>query len=285
MIPVEALLQALVMMAMTVVGFELTFADLQRVLHYPAHVLVSVVGQVVVLPALAVALIALLEPGPLVAGGLVLVSVAPQATAANLACLLGRTDVALSVTVTAVSSLAALVTTPFAGRLVFDVLLKDPIGFDLPPSPVMRQIFLGMLLPIALGMAARPFLLRFVEGRRGLLQAVTLAVLILMLALMVFDQGAAMAREIRDIALAAAAFTAGAAATGLVISRALRWPRNEVVSTALGFSLRSLSVATLIAIDVLGSTGFLAFAAPFFIVQALMMVPAIFVARRLSDRG
>jgi len=282
MIPIDLLLHGLVVAAMALVGFELTAADLRRVLHYPAHVLVSVAGQVIALPLIGATLITALDPGPLVAGGLVLVAVAPQATAANLVCLVGRADVALSVTVTAVSNLTALFTTPLAARLVFGLLPDHPPAFELPYAVVMRQIALGMLIPIAAGMAARRLLPWVAERHRGTLRAATLAALVAMLALMVVEQGEAMLREFRSIALAAAAFTLAATAAGLAIALVLRWPRDETVATAVGFSLRSLSVATLIAITLPGGTGFLAFAAPFFVVQALFMIPVTVLARRLA---
>lgn len=282
MIPVDTLLLILVVTAMVVVGFELTLDDLRRVAHYPTHVLVSVAGQVLALPAIGAAIIVTLDPPPLVAGGLVLVSVAPQATSANLVNLIAKADVALSVTVTTVSNLAALVTTPLAARVAFEGILQHPLGFDLPYPLVMRQITLGMLLPIALGMTLRHLFPHFAESHRNRLRTVTLAALVVMLALMVLDQGEAMVRELGPITLAATLFTVSAAGIGLAIARALRWPRDESVSTAVGFSLRSLSVATLIAIGVLGSTTFLAFAAPFFVIQALLMVPVTVIARRLS---
>lgn len=284
MIPVDTLLLILVVTAMVVVGFELTLHDLRRVAHYPTHVLVSVAGQVLALPAIGAAIIVTLDPPPLVAGGLVLVSVAPQATSANLVNLIAKADVALSVTVTTVSNLAALFMTPLAARVAFDGVLQRPLGFDLPYPLVMRQITLGMLLPIALGMALRHRFPQFAERHRNRLRNVTLAALVVMLALMVLDQGEAMVRELRPITLAATLFTVSAAGVGLAIAMALRWPRDESVSTAVGFSLRSLSVATLIAISVLGSTTFLAFAAPFFVIQALLMVPVTVIARRVSAK-
>jgi hypothetical protein len=49
-----------------------------------------------------------------------------------------------------------------------------------------------------------------------------------------------------------------------------------------GFPSRSLSIAALISINVLGRTDFLAFAAPFFLVQALLLVPVMLLARPAS---
>ena len=102
----------LIILAMVVVGLELTPADLSRVLRYPAHVAVALLCQVLILPLLAAALILLLRPAPAIAGGLILAAAAPQAMSSNYFCLLARTDVALSVTLTAASSVLAVASTP-----------------------------------------------------------------------------------------------------------------------------------------------------------------------------
>ena len=281
-VPLDLLLPALVMAAMTVVGLELTVDDIGRVLHYPTHVAVAVLGPVIVLPLVGASLIALTTPGPVVTGGLILVCVAPQATASNFLCLIGRANLALSVTVTGVSSLLALVTTPLAARLVFDVLLDRSVGFDLPYTPVMQQILIGMLLPVSIGMLVRHLAPGFVERQRAHLRTLTIVTLFAMLGLMVADQGDTIVRELPAIAFIAALFTTVAAATGFALALVFSWPRDEVITTTVGFALRSLSVATLIAINVLGSTQFLAFAAPFFVVQALLMVPLVLLTRRAT---
>lgn len=276
------MLPALVMLAMTIVGLELTVADLKRVMHYPTHVAVAVGGQALALPLIGAGLIALLNPAPAVAGGLILVSVAPQATAANYFCLIGRANLALSVTVTGISSLLALATTPLAARLLFDLLLDRPVGFDLPYGPVMRQVFAGMLLPVAAGMSVRHFAPGFVERNRLRMRVLTIVTLVAMLSLMVADQVDTIRRDLGAIVVAGTLFTVTAAAFGYGIARAFSWPRDEAITTLAGFSLRSLSVATLISINVLGRTEFLAFAAPFFVVQAVLMVPVMLLSRRAA---
>ena len=110
-------LPLLIMLAMTVVGLELTVADLRRVLHYPMQVVAAVFGQVLLLPLIAAALILTMNPEPAIAGGLILAAAAPQAISSNYFCLLARADIALSVTLTAVSSTLAVATTPLVAAL------------------------------------------------------------------------------------------------------------------------------------------------------------------------
>ena len=256
-------LPLLITLAMIVVGLELTVDDLKRVAHYPLHVVSALLVQIVVLPLLAFVLIRTLHPGPAVVAGLILTAAAPQAISSNVFCLLARADVALSVTLTAVSSAPAVVTMPPVAGVLFGGLHPGAAGFALPTVRVMQQIATGLLLPVTIGMSLRHFAPEFVARWRGAIQSVNLAGLGMMLAIMAFDQ----AHTIRDhgagIALAAALFVVGAAAAGLGMARAFSWDRRDTLTMLAAFPSRSLSIATLIAVNVLGRREFLSFAVVF----------------------
>jgi len=272
-------LPLIIMIAMTIVGLELTPADLGRVMHYPGEVAANLLGQALLLPMIAVGLILWLHPEPAVTGGLILAATAPQATSSNFFCLLGRANVALSVTLTAMSSVMALVSTPLMARFAFDVLLDQQAGFDLPVGPVMRQVLTGLLLPVAAGMLVRHHAPGFVARHRTHFQRLTLVLIVAMLAIIVADQAATIARNLLSIVVMGVLFTAAAGLVALGIARALKWTRPDTVTALAGFPLRSLSVATLISVNVLGRPDFLAFAAPFFVVQAVLLVPLMIRAR------
>jgi BASS family bile acid:Na+ symporter len=156
----------LIVFAMAVVGLELTPVDLFRVLHYPKQVAVALACQVLILPLIAAALIVLLRPAPAVAGGLILTAAAPQAATSNYYCLLARADIALSVTLTAASSVLAVASTPLVAGLAFDWLLEQQTGVRLPVGKVMQQVVTGLLLPVCAGMLVRRYAAGFVERNR-----------------------------------------------------------------------------------------------------------------------
>jgi BASS family bile acid:Na+ symporter len=272
-------LPLLVIVAMTIVGLELTPADLGRILRYPAQVAAGVLGQALVLPLVAAALIVILRPELAVAGGLILAAAAPQAASSNYFCLLGRANLALSVTLTAASSILALVSTPIVAKLGFYLLLDQQAGFSLPATKVMQQVLTGLLLPVGVGMLVRRFAPRFVERNHVHLQRLTMATVVVLLAMILTDQAATIQRNLESIAVIAVLFTVAAAALALGIAKAFSWPRADAVTMMAAFPSRSLSIATLIAINVLGRADFLAFAAPFFLVQSLLVVPVMLIAR------
>ena len=272
-------LPTLVMLAMTIVGLELTVEDLTRVLHYPLEVAAGLFGQVVTLPLIAAALILVLHPEPAVAGGLILAAAAPQAMTSNYYCLLGRANVALSVTLTAASSVLALASTPLVSDLAFGMLLERDASFVLPAGKVMQQVLTGLLLPVGAGMLVRHSAPGFVERNRLRFQRLTVVMIGAMLIVILVDQADTVRRNLASIVAAALLFTAGAAAVGYGIARALTRPRADALALLAAFPSRSLSIATLISINVLGRVDFLAFAATFFLVQAALLIPLMLLAR------
>lgn len=276
---VEVGLPLIIVFAMTVVGLELTPADLKRVLHYPAHVAVALLGQVLLLPLLGVALILVLRPEPAVTGGLVLIAAAPQAIISNYYCLLARANIALALTLTAVSSVLALVSTPIAVQIAFGLLLERQAGLALPAGKVMEQVVIGLLLPIAAGMLVRRYAPGFVERHRVRFQRLSLLSLAALIAIVLVDQGGTIARNLLPIVLAGLLFTAAALALGLAIAKAFSWSRVDTITMAAAYPSRSLSIATLIAVNVLGRPEFLSFAVVFFLVQAVLLVPAMMLSR------
>ncbi len=273
-------LPLLIIVAMTIVGLELTVADLRRVLHYPLQVAAALLAQVLVLPLFAAALILVLHPAPAVAGGLILAAAAPQAISSNYFCLLARADIALSVTLTAVSSALAVFSTPLVAGLLFSLLLEQEAGFVLPTLKVMQQVATGLLLPVGAGMLVRHFAPGFVARNRVRFQRLSLAAVGVMLAVLLVDQAHTIQDNFLTIVLAAVLFTAGAAALGLGMARAFSWNREDTVTMIAAFPSRSLSIATLIAVNVLGRLEFLSFAVVFFLVQSALLVPAMVLARR-----
>jgi BASS family bile acid:Na+ symporter len=276
---IEIALPLLIVLAMVIVGLELTPADLARVLRFPMQIAVGLVGQVLVLPLLAASLIVLLRPETSVAGGLILAAAAPQAMSSNFFTLLGRANVALSVTLTACSSVLALAATPLIAKLGFALLLEREAGLALPVGPVMLQVVIGLILPVAAGMLVRRFAPAFVQRNHVRFQRMSLAALGALLILILVDQAATIQRNLWSIALLAVLFTLGAGALGWSVARAFAWTRTDAVTLVVALPSRSLSIAALVAINVLGRTDFLAFAAPFFVVQSLMLLPVLFNAR------
>ena len=131
-------------------GLALRFEDFGKVFRHPWPIVVALVGQLVFLPAIALGLAYLLKLPPVFFIGLVLIACCPGGSSSNVFSKLANGDVALSVTLTALSSIITLFTIPvimgWATRLV-----GESVGITLPVGNLIKQNLVLMLLPVLLG--------------------------------------------------------------------------------------------------------------------------------------
>ena len=129
-------------------GLTLGFDDFRRIARDRRLVLPGVALQYTLMPALGWGLgVAFDLPAPL-AAGLILVSCCPGGTASNVISFLARADVALSVTMTAVSTLLAVLMTPFLTAALAGQRVEVPTGDLLLDTVqvVILPVFAGALL-------------------------------------------------------------------------------------------------------------------------------------------
>src|SRR5690606_41811428 len=98
-------------------GLSLTLADFGRVATRPKAVIVALVAQVLVLPALCFGLVVLFGLDPLLAVGMMLLAASPGGTTANLYSHLFGGDVAPNITLTSLNSVIAVFTLPIITNL------------------------------------------------------------------------------------------------------------------------------------------------------------------------
>lgn len=143
----------LLVTAMVGMGATLTVNEFGDVCRAPQGVLSVLIAQIVVSPLLALALAYLLQLPPGVAFGLLLMAAVPGGMFSNLLTYLGRGNVALSITATAISTLLCLVSTSFILRVYGASYLPD--GFTMPTGRILADIVCYLLTPLFVGMVVR----------------------------------------------------------------------------------------------------------------------------------
>ena len=131
-------------------GALLAPRDFVEVARRPRGLAVGLGLQLVAVPLLAAAVGRLLAPEAGIMAGLVLVAAVPGGTMSNVVTYLGRGNIALSIALTAICSIGALVTTPLLLRLYVRDLLPD--DFSMPVGRVAFEIGVSLLVPLFLGM-------------------------------------------------------------------------------------------------------------------------------------
>lgn len=131
-------------------GLSLRLEDFGKVVRHPGAIVVAMVGQLVLLPLIALGLAWTFHLPPVFFIGLVLIACCPGGSSSNVFSKLAGGDVALSVTLTALSSIITLVTIPFIMQGVTQ-LVGESVGITLPVGNLVKQNLVLMLLPVLLG--------------------------------------------------------------------------------------------------------------------------------------
>ena len=131
-------------------GLALRFEDFGKVFRKPGPIAVALFGQLVLLPAIALGLAYLFHLPPVFFIGLVLIACCPGGSSSNVFSKLAGGDVALSVTLTALSSLITLFTIPLIMSWATQ-LVGESVGIRLPVGNLIKQNLVLMLLPVLLG--------------------------------------------------------------------------------------------------------------------------------------
>ena len=135
-------------------GLTLEGKDFLLVLQRYKAVIAGMIGQLIVLPALAWCLANVMGLSPIFTIGLVLIACCPGGSSSNIFSMLAKGDVALSVSLTAISSLVTLITVPFIMQWT-TAAVGEAIGVTLPVGNLLMQNLVTMLLPILLGIYVR----------------------------------------------------------------------------------------------------------------------------------
>ncbi len=146
------LLPGLLFLIMFGMGMTLTFDDFKRVGTDPKGVLVGLGSQIIALPIIAFLLAIILQLPTYLAVGLMIIAASPGGATSNLYSHLSKGDTALSITLTAFSSMITIFTIPFIVNFALSHFGIPGKELHLPVMKTIYNIFKLTALPTFIGM-------------------------------------------------------------------------------------------------------------------------------------
>jgi BASS family bile acid:Na+ symporter len=143
---------------MFLLGIDISKKSFTDIAHNPKAVLLGLTGQLVILPVLAFSIAWILKLPPVYFMGLVLVACCPGGSSSNVFSMLAKGDVALSVTLTALSSIITLLTIPIIMEFV-TAAVSDMSGasIELPVGKLLAQNIVLLFVPLSAGSIFKHF--------------------------------------------------------------------------------------------------------------------------------
>ena len=237
----------LVQLIMFGMGTTLAFGDFARVIRMPKAVLIGVGLQYTVMPLMGWAYAALFGLQGEVAVGLILYGSCAGGVSSNVVTYIAGANLALSVTMTAVSTTISPLVTPIAMKMLAGQYLRIQI------APMMLSILRMILAPVLAGLLVNHYSPRFAKWASRWLPSVSMSGICAVIAITIALS--------RDDLIAVAAPLVGAAAChnltgytfGYWVARALGLDRIDSRTVSIEVGMQNGGMATGLAFDVLRS--------------------------------
>lgn len=165
-------------------GLTLKLSDFASLRRRPVAIGAGLIFQLVLLPLLAWLIVSLMELPVLLAAGLLIISFAPGGATSNMISYLCRADTALSISLTAITSVIIPFSLPWLTWLTLEYLLGEGVLVALPLLSTIMKLVLVTLVPVALGMliyARWPRLCMQLQGVVKLLSLVFMFIVVVMI--------------------------------------------------------------------------------------------------------
>ena len=152
---------ALIMLGL---GASLTVKDFTRVFQNPKEFFVGLICQLIVLPIIGYLLIIILKTPIELALGVMLIAAAPGGVTSNVLTKFADGDVALSISLTAFTSLISIVSVPYIVFLSIDLFDITYVEKEVSMLGISLKMFFVVTVPVIIGMIIRKFFSDFIEN-------------------------------------------------------------------------------------------------------------------------
>ena len=167
---------ALIMLGL---GASLTVKDFTRVVQNPKEFFVGLICQLVVLPLIAYLLIIILKTPIELALGVMLIAAAPGGVTSNVLTKFADGDVALSISLTAITSLISIVSVPYVVFLSIEIFDITYVQKEVSMLGISLKMFFVVTVPVILGMLLRKFADNFILNNMKIIQRISIGLFVI----------------------------------------------------------------------------------------------------------
>jgi BASS family bile acid:Na+ symporter len=236
------LLPAAIAVIMCSLGMTLTPADFRRVLVAPRGVAIGMLNLALISPLLALTTAEIFGLSPELAVGLVLLGASPGGMMANMLTHLARGDTALSITMTAISSVGAIVTVPLFLALSASHFGAGEVG-DASMLGIVARVFAITVIPVAIGMWLRRRDPRRIESIYPRFRNVSLVMFALVVLGAIASEYDTVAENAAEVGGAAIALNVAAMSLSFTISKLARLGDRQATAIALELGIHNAALA------------------------------------------
>lgn len=230
-------------------GLTLKPQDFKLIAQRPKPVIVGLVGQIILLPLIAWLII--LSPltanlSPLFLIGIMLVACSPGGSSSNVFSMLAKGDVALSVTLTACSSIITLFTLPLIMAWVM-ASVGEATDIQLPIGNLLIQNLVLMVVPIAIGFIINIFREQTAAKIHNVLKRIAMPALVLLVTVFFIQHKQTIVAEFASLGLTMTVLLLATTGCGALLAWLLKLTVKERRTLVIEIGMQNAAQAITIA--------------------------------------
>ncbi len=248
----KTLIVPLLTLIMLAMGLTLTAKDFANVSKNIKAVSVGVILQFTVMPIVALIIATLMNFDANLTVGLVLVGAVAGGTSSNVMCFLAKGDVALSISMTAISTLLSVIFTP----LLVELLAGKSI--DIPVTGMIISLIKIVLVPVILGIALNTLLHKPIKKIAPALPLISMAAIVIIIAIVVALNAEKLVEVGLMVAIAVILHNSFGLLAGYWITKKLGFEEKVCRTIAFEVGLQNSGLATALAMKFFAPTAAIA---------------------------
>lgn len=248
----EVLLPLALAFVMFGMGLTLTLTDFARLLKAPKAVITGFIGQIILLPLLALGLCFVFGLPDYIAVGVMVLAACPGGTTSNLISHIAKANLALSVSLTAISTIACVFTTPFIIQFALDYFVKE----NAPDFSIIQTVIglVGIsIVPVILGMTIRRFNSRFATKTESFFRQFSMYFMLLMIVGVLVAERNNLAASFESAFLVCLTLNLSSVLLGLGFAKLSNLAFKDSLTLAIEIGVQNAALAMLICITFLSA--------------------------------
>ena len=284
MFELSQLLSLALILMMFAMGLGLAVDDFLGLFKSPRLVLVTVFGQLVLLPLTAVMIGIIAGLTPALSVGLLLVALCPSGSTSNFFTKLGNGNAALSVTLTALISLVTVFSLPIMLLTLAPMLGYQQEGMNLSFIATVKDVAMHTLLPVIVGMIFRALFLgvaRRIEPATVMLSSM---VFVIVITLLWQQNWSSIVGSFSAVGLATLAMLLCGLLLGRVLGGMINASNRNSFTMMLEVGIQNGALAFFIAVNLLEDVALIAPATVYTVAMVVVALPIVLLRRRSLRR-
>ena len=225
-------------------GLTLTPGDFLQVFRQPRGIIAGEAAQFLFMPALGFLIAKLLDLPPDLAVGVILVGCCPGGTASNVMTYMAKGDVALSIGMTAVSTLLAPVVTPLATMFYIGLYQHSAGSVETDAAAMFTGIAQIVIVPVLLGLLVNTFFSRLTGAIKEYLPVISCVAICLIIGVVIDGNSSRLAETGWLLLFAVALHNVAGCALGFFSARLLKLSPARQSAITLEVGMQNSGLAT-----------------------------------------